>query len=121
MQSIGKALAVVAGLLVAGCTTVRYEYEPPSSESGRMCVTQCQGIREACRGNEINRVQSERYSCERRSENAFRDCQRGANSPEEAKKCYRPVCNVAENYWRCDEDFRQCFAGCGGTIRKVEE
>jgi hypothetical protein len=116
-----KVFAVVVGLLIAGCTTVRYEYQPPPSESGKMCVTQCQGIREVCRGNEINRVQAERQSCERRSENVFRDCQRNAKGAEEAKKCYRPACHVPENYWRCDESFRQCFEGCGGTIQKFTE
>ena len=121
MESTARTFAVTVGLLIAGCTTVRYEYEPPASESGRMCATQCQGIREVCRGNEINRVQSEKFSWERRSENVFRDYQRSANNPDEARKCYRPVCNVTENYWRCDENFRQCFEGCGGTIRKFTE
>jgi hypothetical protein len=113
--------AITACLLIAGCSTVRYEYFPPASEQGRMCITHCQGIREMCRGNEINRTQSERYACEQRSESVFRNCQRHANSREEAKKCYRPACNVYENTWRCDEDFRQCFVGCGGTINVIKE
>ena len=82
--------AIAASLLISGCSTVRYEYFPPASEQGRMCITHCQGIREVCRGNEINRTQSERHACEQRSESVFRNCQRHANNRDEAKKCYRP-------------------------------
>lgn len=40
--------AIAACLLIAGCSTVRYEYFPQASEQGRMCITQRQGIREVC-------------------------------------------------------------------------
>lgn len=119
--NVKSLVMMLVGLLLAGCSTVRYEYHPPNTDSGRMCVTQCQVVREMCRGNEINRVQSDKQSCAMRSEIAFRDCQRHAKSHDEAKKCYRPVCNVTENTWRCDEGFRQCFEGCGGTVHKIQQ
>jgi hypothetical protein len=114
-------LAIAISLLLAACKTVRYDYHPPQSDQGRMCITQCQGIREVCHGNESNRVQAERHACEQRSESTFRSCQRLAANKEEAKKCSRPACYVTENFWRCDENYRQCFVGCGGTIQKYEE
>jgi hypothetical protein len=121
MKSVFRMFCVLAALLIAGCTTVRYEYQPPSSDTGRLCVTQCQGIREVCRGNEINRAQAERYACEQRSEMAYRGCYRNARSPDEARRCYRPACNIPDTQWRCDERFRQCFEGCGGVIRKFTQ
>lgn len=52
MKSLKNWLAMMAAitacLLIAGFSTVRYEYFPPASEQGRMCITHCQGIREAC-------------------------------------------------------------------------
>ena len=115
-----RTTAAALSVLIASCSSVRYEYTPPASEMGRLCVTQCQGNAETCRGTEINRVASERYLCEQRSEDVFRSCQRNAANKDEAKDCYRPACSVYENYWRCDEGYRQCFTGCGGTVQQFK-
>lgn len=108
-------------LLVAGCSTTRYEYVAPRSEQGRYCATQCAGIKEACESNEINRASAERYACEQRSEYQYHDCRRRADSDEEARKCFRPACWSNPNTWRCDENYRQCFVGCGGTVHTFKE
>ena len=108
-------------LLLAGCTTIRYEYYPPASDEGRICVTHCAGVREMCQGNEIQRAQYDRALCEQRSDSVYRSCLHQASNKDEAKKCYRPACWTSENTWRCDENYRQCFVGCGGSIRAIKE
>ena len=119
MHPIVSALTFV--FLLAGCTTTRYDYYPPSTEQGRFCITQCAGVREMCQGNEIQRAQYEQALCERRSESMYRTCLRHADSNDEAKRCYRQSCFSHENTWRCDEDYRQCFVNCGGAIQVIEE
>ena len=108
-------------LIMSACTTIRYEHIPPTTDQGRICVTQCAGVREMCQGNEINRAQSERYACEQRSESSYRNCLHHAENRDQSKKCYRPACYAHENTWRCDENYRQCFVGCGGTIHTIKE
>jgi hypothetical protein len=113
--------ALISLLLVTGCAITRYEYVAPPSEKGRYCATQCAGIKEACQGNEINRADAERYACEQRSEYQYHDCLHHARSDDEAKRCFRPACWSNPNTWRCDENYRQCFVGCGGTVHTFKE
>ncbi|MFZ2973722.1 MAG: hypothetical protein WA049_13875 [Ferribacterium limneticum] len=114
----GVALSI---LLVTGCVTTRYEYAAPRTEQGRHCTTQCSAIKEACQDNEISRAQYEFNSCQQRSDYQYHDCLRHARSDDEAKKCFRQACWNNPNTWRCDENYRQCFTGCGGTVHTIKE
>ena len=118
-----RPLLVALGLIVllSGCTTIRYEYYPPNTEQGRFCITQCSGVREMCQGNEIQRAQFDQAMCEQRAESTYRSCLRHADNKDDAKKCYRQSCFSNEDTWRCDENYRQCFVGCGGVVRAIEE
>jgi hypothetical protein len=108
-------------LLVSGCVTTRYEFMAPPTEEGRFCTTQCASVQEGCQSNEINRAQNERYACEQRSEYQYHSCQRHARSDDEARKCFRTACFSNPNTWRCNENYRQCFVGCGGTVQTIRE
>lgn len=112
---------LLLALLFSGCTTIRYEYFPPSTEQGRYCTTQCAAIKDSCQGNEISRADAERYACEQRSEYQYHDCLRHARNDAEAKRCFRPACHSYPNTWRCDENYRQCFVGCGGIVHTIKE
>lgn len=115
-------LFTVAALL-SGCETVRYEMRPPASDAGRACVTQCAGIREVCRGNEIRRAASERNACERRADQSLIACLDRADSDDKKKQCHRnkPGCYVSDNQERCEGDYRACYAQCGGTVTRIVE
>lgn len=113
------ALSVV--LFLAGCAVTRYEYLAPPTQQGRYCATQCAAIKDSCQGNEINRAQYEYNNCQQRSEYQYRDCLHHARSENETKKCVRQACWNTPNTWRCDENYRQCFTGCGGTVRTIKE
>ena len=108
-------------ILFSGCTTIRYEYIPPATDQGRMCISQCSGVREMCQGNEIQRAQYNQALCEQRNESTYRRCLHHADSKDEAKKCYRQSCYSSENTWRCDENYRQCFVSCGGIVHAIKE
>jgi hypothetical protein len=118
-----QPLLLALALLTTACQTIRYELRPPASDVGRLCVTQCSGIKETCRGNEIRRARMERDSCERQSESGLHACLAGANSPETRRNCHnkKPSCSTNENTARCESDYRDCFAGCGGTVTKIVE
>lgn len=125
MKNLSKWPVSITGLvlcvLLVACSTTRYEYHPPATEQGRICVTHCAGVREMCQGNEINRAQSERFACEQRSESMYRSCLRKSDNRDESKKCHRAACWANENTWRCDENYRQCFVVCGGSIHMYKE
>lgn len=125
-MNLAKSLAAVLSLLlslliVTGCSTIRYEYVAPPTEQGRSCTVHCAGVRELCQGNEINRAQSERYACEQRSEHQYHDCLHHARNDDDAKRCFRSACFSNPNTWRCDENYRQCFTGCGGVVHMFKE
>jgi hypothetical protein len=118
-----SSLLLAIALLITGCQTIRYELRPPASDAGRLCVTQCSAIKEACHGNEIRRARLERDSCERRSESGLHACLAMANSPETRRNCHnkKQSCSTSENTARCEGDYRDCFGGCGGTVTKIVE
>lgn len=114
---------LTATLLLPACQTVRYELRPPATETGRLCVTQCAGVRETCRGNEMRRARLERENCERRNDSTVRGCLARADSPERRKDCerMRSSCYASENEERCEQDYRGCYGQCGGTVHKIVE
>ncbi len=114
----GAALSLA---LVTGCVTTRYEYSAPHTEQGRYCATQCAAIKDACQRDEIDRTQYDYNLCQQRSEYQYHDCLHHARSDEEAKRCFRQACWNNPNTWRCDENYRQCFTGCGGTVHTIKE
>ncbi|MBI1889452.1 MAG: hypothetical protein HYS18_02270 [Burkholderiales bacterium] len=115
-----RFLGLLALLLLSACETIRYEYRPPVTDQGRMCITQCAAIKETCRGNEIQRAQREKASCERSNESHFRACLAKASGKEEVKACEKDhdkrSCWGLESTYRCEEDYRTCFVNCGGAI-----
>ena len=122
MNKTNKWLGLLVVLLsLIGCKSIHYQYIAPASEQGKICITHCAGVREMCHGNEIQRAQYDQALCEQRSESIYRNCLHHADSKDEAKKCYRPACWSHENTWRCDENYRQCFVSCGGTIHIFEQ
>jgi hypothetical protein len=118
---IWLVLMFLAATLLSGCKTTRYQFTPPPSDQGRLCVAQCASIKETCRGHEIRRAQSEKNACERTEDQVFRACISKPSSDEKACKKQRKYCSSSEHTWRCDEDYRSCYQNCGGTILQYEE
>lgn len=112
-----------AALILGGCETIRYEMHAPGTDAGRICVTQCAGVREACRGNEIRRARSEREECERQADRSVRACLASADSKERRADCEKkkPGCWSHEDEARCEEEYRGCYVQCGGRVIKIVE
>jgi hypothetical protein len=118
-------LWIAASLLLslAACETTHYDYRAPASEQGRMCTVHCAGIRETCRANDISRVQHEKSLCERSNDVTMRSCLSRATNKDQEKECQknRRSCYVSNDFDRCEENYRQCFVGCGGTIIETKK
>lgn len=110
-------------LLLSACSTVRYDYYPPTTEGGRQCVAQCSIGREICIGNENQRVANDRLACEQRHQWNYQNCIRRASNKDEARSCARlqSNCWASTNTYRCDENYRACFVSCGGHITIIKE
>ena len=119
-----RRFCVVAGLLfLTGCSFVRYEYHPPSTDGGRQCVAQCSIAREVCVGNENQRAANERQVCEQQNRWNYQNCIRRAKDKDDARSCsrYQNSCWASPNTYRCDENYRSCFVSCGGHINVIKE
>lgn len=110
------AATLLLTMLLSACASTRYEFVPPQSDMGKQCITQCAGVREQCRGNEMQRAMREKSMCERRAESDYRACLDDKSGKADERKCYRQVCNANQNQWHCENEYRQCFTNCGGRI-----
>jgi len=119
---IAVVVAVLAG---AGCETINYEYRAPLSDAGRKCVTQCSGIKETCRGNEMQIAQREKESCERTSDIKYKSCLSHAQNKEQIHDCDKErknkTCWAMDTTYRCDDNYRTCFVNCGGVIIETKQ
>lgn len=112
--------AVLALLFIAGCETTSYEYVAPVSDQGRMCVTQCAGIKETCRGNELRQAQRGKESCERTNDIKLSACLSKASNKDQRDGCdkerNRNSCWTSDTTYRCEKEYRSCFVNCGGAV-----
>jgi len=108
----------LAVLLLGSCTTYRYEYIAPHSESGKTCAIQCMNTKNVCYSGTQAQAQNNASSCQQQNHFNYQACVNRAQSHDDVKKCNpNPrYCSANPNYWNCDESYRQCFSACGGTV-----
>jgi hypothetical protein len=110
---------------LTGCETINYRLVPPPSDAGRLCVTQCAGIREACIGQQQQQANFQQHQCERREDHEYDAClNRAGNDRDRLRKCARDrdYCGSYAQTERCEVDYRGCFSNCGGmVIQEVEQ
>lgn len=106
------SLILVAVLLV-GCGPIyntQYNYQPPKSQVGVMCVATCEANRGTCR--QMQDIQKE--NCEERADRDYHWCLKH----KDPKDCYRQSC--FSDYTVCDDQYRSCYQGCGGKITATQ-
>ena len=115
-----KSLALYALVFIGlcSCTTYRYEYIPPTSESGKTCAIQCMTTKQVCYNSMVMQAQNNSNICHQQNNYSYQACVNRAQSHDDVKKCNPnpQYCSSNPNYWQCDESYRQCFAACGGTV-----
>jgi len=118
-----RLIAMLPLLVFVGCETVHYDFRPPATDVGRLCITQCAAIKETCTGNEMRRVQNDKATCERSNDVALRACMSKAANKDQQKDCSKNkrYCSDYVNTDRCERDYRSCFVNCGGTIQEYRQ
>lgn len=111
-------LYVAAMTVLVACTTYRYEYIAPASESGKTCAVQCMTTKQVCYSGMQAQAQNNANRCQQQNNLNYQACVNRAQSHDDVKKCNPNAmyCPVVANNWQCDESYRQCFAACGGTV-----
>jgi hypothetical protein len=108
---IGLALLSV---FMVGCGPIyntQYNYIPPRSSAGIMCINTCEVNKSNC--EHIQELKKD--NCEYRSELDYRWCLDHA-SPEHKEHCYRRLCGG--NSFRCNAEYNRCYQGCGGVVEQ---
>ena len=112
--------ALIAAMLLAACGPIyetQYDYIPPHNRGGQVCLEQCNTSKAQCRTIAGQQAENERLHCELDANADYEHCQGSATNHAEADKCTRRSCAApTANSGPCDEDFRICYAGCGGTV-----
>jgi hypothetical protein len=122
LKTLGRCLVLSStGLLLAsvliGCgPQIVYDYLPPESEVGRACTAQCQIGANNCR----QMKQMANQQCQ----NNYNAMQQNYNACKAtgAKHCVGPTPCPYSSTSECDQNYRECFSACGGTViaRTVE-
>lgn len=106
MRLIGLAAWLVLGLV--GCAS--QQWTPPETPHGKLCVEECKMARERCSGGQqmaiancANSVQTELHAYNDPNMYAEMTCADGVYDGHAGTVCER--------------GYRQCFIGCGGTIK----
>ncbi len=123
-----RSTSLLLLLAISACKTVRHEYVAPEDPEGRQCVAHCASIREGCRANEDQRALAEQSLCEQNVEADYYACMDHARNNKQQYRCNeeRRTCSEYSDYdppdyYRCSDEYNQCYADCGGEVYEITE
>lgn len=108
--------------LIAACGPMyktTYNYIPPHSNHGRMCLNQCLDIQNNCREVCNNHKDQCKAMAQRRAEADFWAYQRAQ------RDTHQPIMKTTSDFYNdmgcqeschCNEQYNQCYINCGGQI-----
>ncbi len=126
------SVLVAVALTLASCAPVietTYSYAPPGTDEGRHCVARCEVERAPCAQSCDRR---ERLCLNDADSRAMRDYQmelgdglgrrRGGSGRTyfDYTGRYRALCSANGCRNTCDDTYRACFEGCGGTVTATQ-
>ena len=108
--------------LLSACGPVyrtTYQYVPPESDAGKLCITQCENNKIQCA-----QLEQMRYSsCQQQSDFSYHLCRSRREFRYNHKghrkcvrNCYCYHRNCYQNTNACESNYRSCYEACGGTI-----
>ena len=100
---------------------VNYSYEPPETERGQFCVSQCEEAKEACikyckvksskeclqDAKKDASIAYQRYVARQRKEGE--PITKSESSFYDTEQCRAQACH-------CEEEYRSCYQLCGGSV-----
>ncbi len=99
-------------IMLSACTTISYQFVPPSTQAGRMCLNECLRYKSKCKNN------CEMKDMQQQSLNIM------TNAVANNKNNYYTSPSYYNNYQcisDCEEDYRSCYENCGGQVIRVEQ
>lgn len=133
MQSIEKyflnsklcLIRMISGILImliSGCTSIQYQYIPPTTDAGRQCVTTCDTNRQICIAGKEQVAETRNEACENRNSNSRIVCLATARTDAERQACTNKRESYCSNYSdsdSCDTSYRFCYTQCGGQVKQI--
>jgi len=123
LKLVGLSVAAMAALSgCAGhgpkdCKTV-YDFRPPATYEGKMCVMRCGHERTQCRSNK----EQQYTNCEHHNRMVALEFERclasgatncySASAPPCERPCLGGTCGVDQ----CEMEYRFCYQSCGGKV-----
>lgn len=100
---------------------IAYQYAPSSDPNVKACINQCQKMKTQCiklaspgLENVRNIMEQDYYECQRLKASF-------AGPTEAAYLCEDPYAAKTANIKRCDVEYMECYARCGGEIRIIKQ
>ncbi|WP_445599218.1 hypothetical protein [Azospirillum sp. A39] len=120
-----RLLLFAALLAIAGCGPIyetQYTLIPPNRPDAAICLNQCQQIAQYCRRTCSLEEKACLADARERARDAFRDYvyERKAEGKPIKRKVSdfesTSMCGTTSCDYDCDDDYRGCYAGCGGQV-----
>lgn len=123
MKTVYRLFILFVSLIMSACGPVYqtdYTFTPPTTESGQMCVFQCDNSKLQCGQLEemkyqncLDRADREYYNCENNKRYGYN--KNGEWVCQDNCYCFRSSCSVNEAI--CDDRYRMCYQTCGGKVQ----
>lgn len=116
-----KFFLLLLTVILSSCgPTIRYQYIPPSDDFGKLCVNNCQLMKQLCEKDKSQSLELcavENRRC--REINRLRQESAGVNNRDYYQEnCLldQMSCERRSSQGNCKDDFNICFKNCGGEV-----
>ncbi len=110
MHSIQKLVALSFVLLTAACGPMydtTYQYIPPHSSEGKICLSSCSALKQSCKNN----CATQTNMCITNN-----NIRRLAAHAAKDRQYYEQYCDDYSCRSECDTEYNHCYQNCGGQI-----
>lgn len=125
---IKLSIFVILILSLFGCGSIYqtiYSYQPPQTQEGKVCVSQCMQIKKTCQ--HICLLQDRNCRLTEHQAAYYRYTQYQASRTAHGLPVERHINDFDQSYSKCFQScscevgFNQCYQKCGGTISEHKE
>lgn len=108
--------------LLTSCTT-NYRFIPPTSESGKLCISKCEIQSTKCKKD----ISNSDSGCKEQAKQDYDSCSSSGNpadnkgdNPTRCNQRYLQNLCTPISYLSCSEDYRNCYQQCGGKEEEIK-
>lgn len=127
-----KAFIILIGLLtfnVVACSPVYktdYNYTPPSTHEGAMCVEHCNSMKnlceQTCKAEESECKYEGKLDAQKEYDRYIRDRQKKGREIKKEKSDFEYAsCGPASCTQECNNNYKSCYSSCGGVVNEFKK